>query len=300
MAIASDSFTGVDLSRLPPPSVIEALSFEQIYADALAQFQAYFPSFDATVESDPVVKLIQLFAYRELVLRQRINDAARAVMPAYAKGADLDNLAAVFGVERFVLDPGDPGEGIAPTYESDTDLRRRMVLAPEGFSVAGPEGAYIFHALSADSDVRDASATSPEPGEVLVTVLSRSGTGEPDSDVLEAVETRLSSSDVRPLTDLVTVQAAEIIEIEIEATLTFYSGPDRAIVLAAAQARLADHLAASLLLGRDVTRAGIIAALHPEGVQNIVLTSPAADIALTRQQAGYCTDVTLVDAGVGE
>ena len=50
MAIASDSFSGVDLSRLPPPTVIEALDFESIYAQALVQFQTYFPSFDATVD----------------------------------------------------------------------------------------------------------------------------------------------------------------------------------------------------------------------------------------------------------
>lgn len=300
MAIASDSFTGVDLSRLPAPTVIEPLSFEIIYAEALAQFQTYFPEFDATVESDPVVKLLQLFAYRELVLRQRVNDAARAVMPAYAVGADLDALAAIVGVERFVLDPGDPDNQVPPTLESDDDLRRRMVLAPEGFSVAGPEGAYIFHALSADGDVLDASAVSPSPGEVVVTVLSRTGDGTPSADVLAAVENKLTDRAIRPLTDAVTVQGADIEPFAINATLTFLSGPDRSLVLAEAQARLNSHLAATLRLGRDVTRAGIIAALHPEGVQNIALASPAADIVLTRQQAGYCTGITLLDAGVGE
>jgi len=300
MAIASDSFTGVDLSRLPAPTVIEPLSFEIIYADALAQFQTYFPEFDATVESDPVVKLLQLFAYRELVLRQRVNDAARAVMPAYAVGADLDTLAAIVGVERFVLDPGDPENQVPPTLESDDDLRRRMVLAPEGFSVAGPEGAYIFHALSADGDVLDASAVSPSPGEVVVTVLSRTGDGTPSADVLAAVENKLTDRAIRPLTDAVIVQGADIEPFAINATLTFLSGPDRSLVLAEAQARLNSHLAATLRLGRDVTRAGIIAALHPEGVQNIALASPAADIVLTRQQAGYCTGITLLDAGVGE
>ena len=61
--------------------------------------------------------------------------------------------------------------------ESDPDFRRRIQLAPEGFSVAGPEGAYIFHALSADPGVLDACATSPSPGEVVVTVLARAGDG---------------------------------------------------------------------------------------------------------------------------
>ena len=300
MPVASDSFTSVDLSRLPAPSVIEPLDFETIYAEALAQFQALFPAFDATVESDPVVKILQLFTYRELVLRQRVNDAARAVMPAYATGSDLDALAAIMGIERFILDPGDPGEGIPPTLESDDDFRRRMVLAPEGFSVAGPEGAYIFHALSADGDVLDASATSPDPGEVVVTVLSRSGDGTPDAGVLAAVDARLNSATVRPLTDLVTVQAADVVDFTVTATLHYYAGPDSALVRAEALARLDAWLANIRRLGRDVTRAGIIAALHAEGVQNVTLASPAADIVLSRQQAGHCTAITVTDAGTGE
>ena len=334
MAVASDSFAGVDLSRLPAPDVIEALSFETILAAQIAQFKTFFPDFDAGVESDPVVKVLQLASYRELLLRQRVNDAARAVMPAYAMGADLDALAAIVGVERFVLAPGNPEEDIPPVYEKDEDLRRRMVLAPEGFSVAGPEGAYIFHALSAHSDVLDASAVSPEPedikelvltvlddhgaapalitamqaalndarwpGMVMVTTLSRTGDGTPDPEVLAAVDTKLSDKSIRPLTDHVTVQSAEIIPFAITATMTFLSGPDRSLVMAEAESRLRDYLANTFRIGRDVTRAGIIAALHPEGVQNINLISPASDIVLTREQAGFCTGVTLNDAGVGE
>lgn len=300
MPVASDSFTSVDLSRLPAPNVVEQLDFEAIYAASLLQFQALFPEFDATVESDPIVKLIQLFAYRELLLRQRVNDAARAVMPAYAQGADLDNLAAIMGIERFIVEPADPLAGTPAVLESDEDFRRRLVLAPEGFSVAGPEGAYIFHALSADSDVLDASATSPDPGEVVVAVLSRTGDGTPSGDVLDAVEARLNSDTVRPLTDAVTVVAADIVDFAITAEIAFLSGPDSALVLAEAEARLDAWLAQTRRLGRDITRAGIIAALHAEGVQNITLTAPAADIVLTRLQAGHCTAITLTDAGVAE
>ncbi len=309
MAIPPISTSGtsasvIDLSRLPPPDVIETLDFETIFAANLAWFTAAITAaggtFDATVESDPVVMLLQAVSYRELVLRQRVNDAARSVMVAYARGGDLDALGALFGVPRFTLTPADPPSVPAAIMESDDDYRRRIVLAPEGYSVAGPEGAYIFHAASASPDVLDAAATSPDPGEVLVAVLSRSGDGTPAPEVLAAVEARLNDDTIRPLTDMVTVVAADIVPFTVEASLSFMAGPDRAVVLQTARDRLDSHLAAVQRLGRDVTRAGIIAALHPEGVQNVILTEPAADIVLTRLQAGHCTAITLTDAGVAE
>lgn len=297
MAIASESFTGVDLSRLPAPDVIETLDFETLRAAWIADFQAKFPGFDATVESDPIVKLCEVGAYRELIMRQRANDAARAVMVAYAKGADLDNLAALFEVERYIITPADPETGAAAVLESDDDFRRRVVLAPEGYSVAGPAGAYIFHALGASSDVADASATSPDPGEVLVTVLSRGETGVPSGPVLAAVTAALNADTVRPLTDFVTVAAAVPVDFAILATLTFRTGPDKTVVLAAAQAALADYLAQSRRLGRSVTRAGIIAALFADGVQNVELDLPATDQTPTSLQFARCTGITLTDGG---
>lgn len=300
MAVSSDSFTGVDLSRIPAPGIIESLDFETILAASLAQLQIYFPAFDATVESDPVVKVVQLFAYREMILRQRVNDAARAIMPAFAVGTDLDQIAATFGVERFILDEGDPDQGIAPTYESDTDFRRRMVLGPEGYSVAGPAGAYIFHALSADGDVRDASVESPNPGDVVVTILSRTGDGTAGPELLATVDARLNADTIRPLTDNVTVQSATIIPFTIQADLIFLNGPDQDLVLAQAQAQLDEFLAATLRLGRDVSRSGIIAALFTEGVQNVILTEPAADMVITRAECAAVTSITLTDAGFNE
>lgn len=300
MAVASDSFTGVDLSRLPAPDLIEVLSYEEIFARNVAMFKELYPAFDATVESDPLVKVIQLFSYKEMLLRQRVNEAGKATMAAFALKADLDNVAALVGVERFIIAPGNADQGIDPVYEDDDSLRRRMVLAPEGFSVAGPEGAYIFHALSAHSDVLDASAVSPSPGVVVVTVLSRTGNGTPSPEVLAAVEAKLTSTNVRPLTDHVIVQAAQIVPFKIRATMTFLSGPDRSVVLEAANKQIQTFVDATRRLGRDIVRAGHIAALFPEGVQNVALEAPASDVVLTRQQAQYCTEIKLIDGGVGE
>jgi len=300
MTEQSATFTAVDLSKLPAPAVVETLSYETIYAAMLARLRQLLPDFDAVVESDPAIKVLQVAAYRELLLRQRINEAARAVMPAYAIGPDLDNLAALLGITRLQLDPGNPDQGIPPQFESDTDLRRRMVLAPEGYSVAGPEGAYIFHALSADGDVLDASATSPTPGIVAVTVLSRTGDGTASAALLERVAAKVSDEAVRPLTDQVIVQSATIIPYTVEAEITTFSGPDGGVVMAESRRRLDEYITASHRLGRDITLSGLYAALHAEGVQNVKLLSPTADIIVSRTEASWCTAVSVTHTGVGE
>jgi len=300
MATEFATFTAVDLSRLPAPAVIEALSYEQIYADMLTRLKALLPDFDATVESDPAVKVLQVAAYREFLLRADVNDAARAVMAAYATGSDLDQLAALMGVARLLLTPANTETGAPAIYESDEDFRRRLVLAPEGYSVAGPEGAYIFHALSAASDVLDASATSPAPGEVVVTILSRTGNGVASAALIAAVDAYVSAETRRPLTDHVTIRSAAIVNYRVEATIRTYAGPDSTIVLAEAQKRLAAYVADNHRLGRDITRSGIYAALHVEGVQNVLLTAPAADVVLDRTQASWCTGIAIGFAGVGE
>jgi len=294
------TFTAVDLSRLPAPAVVELLSYEAILAAMLADLRARDPQFTALTESDPAFKLLQVCAYREMLVRQRCNEAARAVMLAYAIGSDLEHLGALLGVTRLELDPGDPVNSIPPTMESDTEFRRRIQLAPEGFSVAGPEGAYIFHALSADPDVLDASATSPAPGEVVVTVLSRQGNGAPSAALVDAVEAALADDSVRPLTDHVTVQAATIVPYNVQATVYTYAGPDSALVLAESQRRLEAYIEASHRLGRDVPLSGIYSVLHSEGVQRVELDSPLADIVITRTQASHCTGITIIAGGVDE
>lgn len=295
----SNSFTAVDLSRLPAPDLIEALDYEQILADVIAAVRILIPDFVAR-ESDPATVVLQTLAYREMLLRQRVNDAARSVMVAHAMGGDLDHLAALFGVPRLLLVAADPDHDIEAVWESDEDFRRRIVLAPESYSVAGPEGAYIYHALSADPRVLDASAISPEPGQVLVTILARAGDGSAPADLVDIVRDYLSAETRRPLADHVLVQSATIINFVVEAELTTFSGPDAALVVAEAQRRLDAYLIASYRMGRDITISGLHRALHSEGVQNVRLISPAADLVIERTEAAFCTGIDIRHAGIGE
>ncbi|RDE04687.1 baseplate assembly protein [Sphingomonas aracearum] len=274
----------VDLSRLPAPTIVEQLDYETILAQMIAELQVRLPGFDATVDSDPAVKVLQAAAYRELLLRQTFNERARQVMTAYATGANLDQLAALVGVSRLDAEADDP-------------FRKRIVLAPNAFSVAGPRLAYVFHAKSAHPDVLDASAISPAPGEVLVSVLSAIGNGAASPELTAAVAAIVTADTIRPLGDLVTVASAQVVPFAIEAQIYTYSGPDAALLLAASRTSLDAYLADSRKLGRDVTLSGLYAALTVPGVQRVVLAQPSADIVCDPRQAAWCSSIALTHGG---
>lgn len=292
--------TKIDLSKLPAPNIIEVLSYEQIVADIKAAVIEIMPEMAPVLSlpSEPAVKIIEVCAYFVMLTRARVNDAARAVMLAYATDADLENLAALYGVGRNVVDPGNPSAvpPVPATVESDASLRMRAQLALEGFSTAGPRGAYAFHALSADGDVLDVAVSSPSPGDVLVTVLSRSGNGAASPTLLTAVADALNAEDVRPLCDHVVVQSATVIPYTAVVELEFFGGPDYATIIAEAQDALVAYVTESHRLGRPVRVSGIHAAVHRPGVSKVTLISPLSDIEPNAVQAAYCTLISVTAA----
>lgn len=79
-------FAAINLSGLTPPDIIERLDYEAIVTEMRDDLVARFPAIVGVIdlESEPARKLIEVFAYRELILRGRINDAARSVILASA------------------------------------------------------------------------------------------------------------------------------------------------------------------------------------------------------------------------
>lgn len=299
----------VDLSQLPVPDVVEELDYETILAERIATLISLYPEDQQetiartlALESEPIVKLLQENAYREVIWRQRVNEAARAVMLAYAIDSDLDNIGANFNVERLVVTPADDTT-IPPTpveMELDADYRLRIQQAFEGMSVAGSTGAYEFHGRSADGRVADISVISPSPACVTISVLSRENNGAASDELLTIVRNALNGEDVRPVADRVTVQSAQIVDYQISATIFIYPGPESEPIRAAAEAKLKAYISAQHRLGRDIRLSAIYAALHVEGVQRVELTAPVADIVLDKTQASFCTDYQIVIGGSDE
>ncbi|AGB81168.1 phage-related baseplate assembly protein [Serratia sp. FGI94] len=299
----------IDLSLLPAPTVVEPLNYESLLAERKARLLALSPEDqrDAiartlALESEPLVKLLQENAYRELILRQRVNEAAQAVMLGYATGSDLDQIGANFQVERLIVQK--PDNSVVPPVpaimESDSDFRVRIQQAFEGLSVAGSSGAYEYHGRSADGRIADVSATSPSPATVVITVLSREGDGTASDELLAIVERALNDENVRPVADRVTVQSAAIVNYAVDATLYLYPGPEAEPIRQAAEAKLKQYISAQHRLGRDIRLSAIYAALHAEGVQRVELASPKNDIVLDKTQASYCNSYALKVGGSDE
>ena len=295
-------FTGVDLSQLPPPNVIEPLDFEVIFARKLARLIGLDRTFDALVESDPAYKVLQVAAYDELLLRQRINEAAKAVMLAYAEDEDLDQLAANFQLKRLIITPADPAAipPVPAVYESNESLRRRVQLSFEGFTTAGSQGSYIFAALNASGLVLDANAFSPEPGLVSVYVLSREGNGTSSEQLLNSVVAAVNAEEVRPMTDQVTVLSAAVTDYQIEAVITVFPGPDAELIRQAAIEAARAYTDSVHKMSYDVTYSGLMAALHRPGVQSVELITPAASIVNDEGEASYCTNINVTLAGAAD
>ncbi|MGI0120287.1 baseplate J/gp47 family protein [Zooshikella sp. RANM57] len=308
------AFKLLDLSKIPVPDVINSPDFEQKYSelkDILLGINDKYADVLA-LESEPLAVALQAFAYRELILEAKINDATRANMLASAQGNDLDAIGARYNVGRLVLQDENllSNPPVPHIAEEDDRYRRRIQMAFDGLNTAGSTDAYIFHALSASAEVLDADATSPSPCEMVVTILSREGNGGAGAELVRVVRNyfgltddgskTLGSSKVRPLGDKLTVSSAHILEYSVVAELSILPGPSARVVLADAKNALSQYTKDTHRLGYDVTLSGLYAALHRPGVHNVKLISPTANLTVDYHQAAYCVGINIKIGGVDE
>lgn len=284
-----------NLADLSAPDVVEPLDYESALAEMLVHLRDLNPAYSATVESDPLDAELEATAYRELLLRNRVNQAAKSVMLPHAVGSDLDNLGALFNVARLVVTPAD--DTLVPpqdaVMEDDSSFRRRVQLKLEAISTAGSRESYIYHALTASANVRDAVALSPNPCEVDLVIMARGSGGHADLPTQTAVANAISADKVRPLGDRVTVRTANIVDYGITAKLYIATGPDAQMVRQSAIAALEKLLSISNPIGFDIRRSALFAALHQPGVVAVNLTEPAADIVVGNDQAASLTTLNI-------
>lgn len=202
----------------------------------------------------------------------------------------LSTLSYIDSVSNVTVTSGGVNE------ETDDQLRARIKLAPESFSVAGARNAYIYWAKTGHQSIIDVEVTVDTEGNItLYPLLS---TGNPSAEILTAVEAICSAEDVRPLSDTVTAQAPTRKTTEINVGLVIYDSTDAATVKASAETALAEYAAwLRAKLGRDVICERITAVAGVDGVYRPTVISPAADIINEVYEWCDCTAITVTITG---
>lgn len=185
--------------------------------------------------------------------------------------------------------------------ESDPDFADRIRLAPNSFSVAGPEKAYVYHAKSVSPAIIDVKVDSPTPGEVDVYVLLTDGT-LPTEDTLEQIEAHLSDEDIRPLTDYVVVKAptASNYEIELHYWISQEDSSKAAQIQADVEAAVEQYrLWQQTKIGRDITPGKLLQLVFAAGASRVDNSKlkPATWKKLEAMQVAQCTKVCVVYEG---
>ncbi len=163
--------------------------------EVLREIIAQYERLTSTVlqPSTPERILIDILAYRELLMREAIQDACLQNTVDFARGGFLDAIGRLLGVVRM--------DG-----EYDEDFRVRVLLASERFA-SGTKSAYRFHALSAGA--RDALVYSyNEKADVpigTVRVAITGDDGEPSEELKASVLSALNDEKVRSVCDVIEI-----------------------------------------------------------------------------------------------
>ncbi|RMO79802.1 hypothetical protein ALQ33_200219 [Pseudomonas syringae pv. philadelphi] len=316
-------------NQLAEPEIVKVEDFEQLLAEFKGDVVAHVRSKSPAVadrlsvslenESELLTVVMQAFTLRLQAQERKWNARIKQQLAWWATGSNLNARLADAGLERQVIQEGDPSAfpPVEPILESDDDARLRYYLAPHA-PAAGSRAQYrrevhtlgerplvsikstsagvvtVTYTFSPDgyaAQVKDGNGRRTGPGEVAVTVLSRAGDGTAGPELLAAVTAHFARPDVKPETDKVTVRSAEIIPYKMRAVAFINPGPDTGLTRAAAETQLKLYADSCHALGGRVDASWIDAYLHNAGAVRLEVLEPLKSIVTTDAQAPYCTGV---------
>lgn len=281
--------SALDLSQLQAPSVIKALDWEAEIALFVTDLSARLPEWVGVFEGDAFRKICQSWAYRLVLKDEEHNRDARALLIAYAVGADLDHLLATY--HRTQRLPG----------ESDESFRSRGQLAPEARADFGlTAGGYIYQIRTTfGGELRDVRAIHRGDGRVEVRLLGTAATGAVAGALLLAVAKSFAPEGATASTDVLTVLAADVETVTVNVTLVLPPGPDRGSVVAAARAGLDAFATRIFRLNTSLYAQAVKSAAHVGPVLTVRLDGLDVD-RLAKPEVAYRLIVGAVTAEVGQ
>ena len=168
--------------------------------------------------------------------------------------------------------------------EDDDGLTERVWLAPSKYSCAGPRDAYAYYVKEWRTDVDDVQIVSPEPCVVHVYVVLDGGV-LPTETEREELAAYLNGDTIRPLTDIVSCQAAEEVPYDISLTYWIASRDQKSAgtIQAQVEAAVDAYESWQRKMGRDINPTELVYRVRAAGAKRVKLTAPA-DIVIEKTQ----------------
>lgn len=301
----------IELDQLPEMKVLEDLDSEELITTRMTQFVNLWKSNDPpaaanydveNLEFDPIRIVQECNAYFELLLRDRVNQAAKAVTLAFGSDEDLDAIASRY-----------PGGVPRQSGEDDDSYRTRIWLSPNTLSPHGTYEAYVFWALTAVPSLRDATAYADRgTPNVTVTLMAEGdeielGTDDksvtetpsptPSDDDIDAVREYILDESRKALTDVVYVRTPKIVHIDYEIRYWLFPGWSQTSMEKQLWKAMAGLLEKQRWLGYSHTQAAAEAALMVSGVYNVVVDKPSADVEVDIHEVVVVDSVKMTFAG---
>jgi len=215
-------------------------------------------------------------------------------IPAWTEYADVDAICTAQGIQgnnflpgqiNILADPLPYVESVSnitkteggTDLEDDQSLAERIYLAPSKYSTAGPQDAYTYWVKTKNTDVGSIRPTTPEPGKVTIYVLMQDGT-LPGPEVLGSIQEYLRDGEIRPMTDLVTVEAPTVKTFDLG--LTYYIARSNQAQATAIQEKVDAAIKAFITwqtteIGRDINPSELVRRIREAGAKRVDLTAPA-------------------------
>ena len=261
------------------PKVVEEYSFKRILDEMLHDFtkryKEHHENFSYPLVSDPIYHIFATAAYREGLLRQRINEAAREGLLNFTTA--LDDLLSIKRIDG----------------ESYDDYKNRIKGELRAIPSGGSRAHYKNAALLYNKNIKDIYIKRGESGAVEVYLLEKNETGEPSANLLASTLEILSKDDIKMLTDTIEVYPGEAVRVGVQADIVFIpSAPSDSIDML--KVYFTDEFYKNQKLGEDITSSWIISVLQSfDPVKSVRLKVPLMDVSLLPHEFGILDNLFL-------
>lgn len=195
-------------------------------------------------------------------------------------------------------------ENITESYgglenESDEQLRQKIHEAPESFSVAGPDGAYLYWARKASPLVVDAEVYSPTPGVVHLIPLLANG-DIPTDEIIDVIFEVCNDRKIRPLTDKLEVLKPTIVYYDLD--IEYWIGEENKPFINQINEKVIKAIEEYEVwqkskLGRDINPSRLISMVMSAGAKRVNVNTPIFT-QLQKNQVAYLQTKNIAYKGV--